>query len=88
MTRIPMFPLILLTLALFGCGNKGPLVHPPPPEEAPEAPTPATSDAGAEADPLPADQTDDASVPVEPVPAETEPATPPDDTTDDDPPGG
>jgi predicted small lipoprotein YifL len=85
MTRIRIFPLLLLTLALCACGNKGPLVHPPP-EDAPEAPSAAASDAGAEADPVPVD---DVPVPpeTEPVPAETEPATPPDDTTDDEPPG-
>ena len=81
MTRIPACLTLLLALALCGCGNKGPLVRPPP-DEAPEAPTPAASDAGAEADPPPAGQTDDASVPVEP-----ESAAPPDDATDDDPPG-
>lgn len=88
MTRIPVFTLFLLTLALCGCGNKGPLVHPPPPEEAPAEQTPAEGDAGAEADPVPVD---DVPVPAEtePVPAETEtePATPPDNTTDDEPPG-
>lgn len=87
MTRIPVFTLLLLTLALCACGNKGPLMHPPPPEEAPEAPSAAASDAGAEADPVPVD---DVPVPAEAesVPAETEPATPPDDATDDEPPGG
>jgi predicted small lipoprotein YifL len=81
MMRILLFQLLLLTLALCGCGNKGPLVRPPPPEEAPAEQTPAASDAGAEADPLPADQSDDA-----PVPVETVPETPTDDGTDDDPP--
>ena len=86
MTRIPVFTLFLLTLALCGCGNKGPLVHPPPPEEAPAEQTPAESDAGAEADPLPADQADDAPIPVETVP-ETPTDDGTDDSTDDDPPG-
>ena len=92
MTRIRMFPLLLLTLALCACGNKGPLVHPPPPEEAPEeAPSTAAADAGAEADPVPVDDVpvpfETEPMPAEPEPVETEPATPPEDTTDDEPPG-
>ena len=85
MTRIPASLTFVLVFALYGCGNKGPLVHPPPPEE---VPTPAASDAGAEADPLPAGETDTPALPTVPAPAEPAPATPPDDTTDDDPPGG
>lgn len=54
----PVLPVVLLSiaLALTGCGNKGPLVQPPPPEEGdwpdadadvdPDDPTPAADGDG------------------------------------------
>jgi predicted small lipoprotein YifL len=52
---ILLFPLCLLTAALAGCGNKGPLVMPPPkPAPAPVTPAPAPTPASAATAPTPA----------------------------------
>lgn len=53
--RLPA--IVLSTLLLAACGNKGPLLPAPAPDAAP-APSAAAVDAGAEADPRPADQVD------------------------------
>jgi predicted small lipoprotein YifL len=62
---------LLLLFALAACGNKGPLVMPPPPDEqdAVLEEAEAVDDAGAVADPSPADE--DAG--VTPFPPEAEP---------------
>lgn len=77
-TRPLLLP-IALSLALAGCGNKGPLVLPPPAEDdAMLMEADAVDDAGAVADPLPAD-TDLPALPPDEPPVEETPEPPPDD---------
>jgi predicted small lipoprotein YifL len=73
---------LAFALVLAACGNKGPLVLPPPPsaEDAELMEADAVDDAGALADPTPAD-TDEPPLPPDTPPVEADPdATPvPDD---------
>ncbi|MGI8561004.1 MAG: LPS translocon maturation chaperone LptM [Luteimonas sp.] len=73
------FPAMLAaTLLLAACGNKGPLVLPPPPtdEDAELMAADAVDDAGALADPTPAD-TEALPLPPDRPPVESDPDAPP-----------
>lgn len=73
------FPAALVaTLLLAACGNKGPLVLPPPPsaEDAELMQADAVDDAGALADPTPAD-TEALPLPPNEPPVEADPDAPP-----------
>jgi predicted small lipoprotein YifL len=78
--RLPMkiaFPAMLAALLLAACGNKGPLMLPPPPsaEDAELMEAAAVDDAGALADPTPAD-TEAPLLPPDRPPVEADPDAP------------